>query len=252
VRRRNTSVAVRAVVWALAVSLASGGPARAAPATPAELQYFRYLLMTIGSPDYSSDAIDKIEGSLVYHFGVDAREAAVIHAAGQSLRKILTGIRQASGMANAVDRGAQRERAIADLTNQILDSLRPETAARMRMPGRITVDALARARANPTAIPTGIPIANLTDFQSCLSTGWDHTHAVNYGNVCQLTSGVYRVPCSVGTAGCGAGIISGPLTVGRSGSPSSPLWVLGTVVSGVADTVLQRSAKSLKNIMTVR
>jgi hypothetical protein len=251
VKRGKAAIVPRMAVCALTVLALFGIRARAAQANPEELQYFRYLLMTIAGADYSSDAIAKMEGSLVYHFGVDAREAALIHAAGESMRRVLADIRHASATAVAPDPNARREQAIADLTNRILETLRPEIAARMRMPGQITANALAAARANPAAIPTGISIDNLTDFQSCLSTGWNATHTVNYGNVCQLTRGLYMVPCSVGSAGCGAGDISGPLIIGRSGTRSSPLWVLGTAVSGVADTILQRSATSLKSIMTV-
>lgn len=239
-----------AAVCALAVCSAAGRP-HVEPATPEELQYFRYLLMTIGSPDYSRDAIDKTEGALAYQFGADAREAGVIHAAGARLRTILTEMRGAGAAAAMAELDARREQAIAELTGQILESIRPETAARMRMPGRITARALAPTRANPAAIPSGTPIADLTDFQSCLASGWNQTHTVNYGDICQLGAGVFQVPCSAGTAGCGAESIAGPLKAARSGTRNSPVWILGTATGGTGDTVLRRSSKALKNIMTV-
>lgn len=141
--------AARFIVF-FATCVVAGAQAPQPPASPADLDFFRYLLLTIGSPDYDPAAIQMYEDSLGSLFGLNQKEAAVIHAAGQSFRTTLLQIRQST---NAITRGktslstadqtalsnlvAQREQAVASLANQILTSVTPQTAAQLRVPGKI-------------------------------------------------------------------------------------------------------------------
>jgi hypothetical protein len=122
-----------------------------APATPDELKYFRYLLMTLGSLDYRAEFVAAHENALVPQFGLNAQEAAVIHSAAQSLHSTLQEIRQSANGITAAKHAltptelsaltalaARRDQAIATLANQILNSVRPVTAARLRAAGDLT------------------------------------------------------------------------------------------------------------------
>ena len=50
--------------------------------TSNELQFFRFLLMTVGSIDYDPNAVASYEQQLPRVFGLNERETAVIHSAG--------------------------------------------------------------------------------------------------------------------------------------------------------------------------
>jgi hypothetical protein len=122
-----------------------------APATAEELQYFRFMLMNLASPDHGQDAVKMFEDSLVPMFGLTTQEAATIHAAAQPLKPVLLQVKQAaqnppaggiSPSASLTTLTAQREATIVSLANQILNSVRPQTAERLRMPGRIVANAL--------------------------------------------------------------------------------------------------------------
>jgi hypothetical protein len=134
------------------------GQASQAPPTTDELQYFRFMLMNLASLDHSPESIKAFESSLVKHFGLNAQESAAIHGAAQSLNAVLKQLRQsaqaqtngkrtlsAPDIASLSALSAQREQLILTLSSQILNSVRPETAARMRVPGRVVAAAVAKA-----------------------------------------------------------------------------------------------------------
>jgi hypothetical protein len=140
----------------LVLSLSCYAQTAQPPATAAELQYFQFVLMNLASLDHGPDAVTAFETSLVPAFGLNSQEAATIHAAGQALKTVLAQIRRtsasvmASGAAALTPEGsntlatlaAQRQSAIATLANQILNSVRPQTAERMRTAGDIVAAAL--------------------------------------------------------------------------------------------------------------
>jgi hypothetical protein len=114
------------------------------------MQYLRFMLLNVASLDHSADAIQAFEDSLVKQFGLNAQESLAIHSAGQTLRPFLAQLRQSASAivtgrtvlspadsAALASVNAQREQKIAELANQILNSVRPETADRLRVPGRI-------------------------------------------------------------------------------------------------------------------
>jgi hypothetical protein len=119
------------------------------PATVDEMQYLRFLLMNIASLDHSPDAVQRFEDGIGKQFGLDKQEAAAIRAAGNELNALLKQLRQSSRTIGVGKPGltpadsaalsvlaAQREQKIESLANRILNSVRPETAARLRAPGR--------------------------------------------------------------------------------------------------------------------
>ena len=120
------------------------------PATPDEVRYLRFMLLNVASLDHSPDAIKAYEDSLVKLHGLNAQESAAIHSAGRSLNGLLAQLRQSTRaiVANktllsdadkaALDNlDAQREQAIVNLANQVLNSVRAQTATRLRAPGHI-------------------------------------------------------------------------------------------------------------------
>ncbi len=127
-------------------------------ATPSELKYLRFLLMQMGSIDQHPGARTAYERNLVRQFGLNNQEAAVIRAAGQELQGLLQQLRpaarsvvpDATGNLSIADKAtlaaltAQREQRVELLANRILNQVRPQTAALLRLPGRIL--------ANPGAI----------------------------------------------------------------------------------------------------
>jgi hypothetical protein len=65
-------------------------------ATPADIQYLRFLLLNVASLDHSPEAVTSFEGSLVKQFGLNSQESAAIHAAGQTLKPLLSQLRLSS------------------------------------------------------------------------------------------------------------------------------------------------------------
>jgi hypothetical protein len=129
-----------------------------APATTDEMQYLRFLVMNLASLDHKADAIQKFEDGLVKQFGLNQQETAAIRASANELNALLKQLRQSSvaivpgksGLTPAditafSQLAAQREQKIESLVNRILNSVRPETAARLRAPGRILT---AKAKKN--------------------------------------------------------------------------------------------------------
>ena len=115
-----------------------------------EMKYLRFMLMNVGSIDHSPDAKGRFEQGMAEQFGLNQAESAVIHALGQALNSTLSQLRTS---ARAVVAGkqtltpadttalsalvAQREALLATLAQQVLNSVRPETAARLRVPGHV-------------------------------------------------------------------------------------------------------------------
>lgn len=120
------------------------------PASADEMQYLRFMMMNLASLDHHSDAIQKFEDSLVKQFGLNQQETARIHAAANELSALLKQLRQSSramvpgksgltpgDIAALSALAAQREQKIQSLVDGILNSIRPETAARLRAPGHV-------------------------------------------------------------------------------------------------------------------
>lgn len=112
---------------------------------PEQTKYLRFLLLNLASLDHSPDAIAAYEKSLVMQFGLSPVDSDVIHSAGQSLNTVLAQLRQSTqslvagktGLSPAdldalLSLNAQREQTISKLANQILNSVSPATAARLR------------------------------------------------------------------------------------------------------------------------
>jgi hypothetical protein len=121
-----------------------------APATPDELQYFRFMLMNVGSIDHSPGAIKNYEDGLVRQFGLNNQESALIHAAGQRLNALLRQLRQSSQSITHGNRNLtgedgkalqalidKRDELIQTLSSEILNGVRPAAAGRLRSPGAI-------------------------------------------------------------------------------------------------------------------
>jgi hypothetical protein len=143
----------------IAISLTCRAQGSQPPVTQAQLQYFRYMLMNLGSVDHSQDSISSFEASLVPAFGLNSQEAATIHSAGQTLNVLLVQIRQssqaitsgkaalsASDLSALSALAAQREAEIVTLANQIVNAVRPQTAAQLEMAGTIVANALTAAQ----------------------------------------------------------------------------------------------------------
>jgi hypothetical protein len=113
------------------------------------------MLLNVASLDHDPKAIAAYEDSLVKLHGLSAQESATIHSAGQTLHTTLAQTRQASlalttgrstllpsDLAALAVLDAQREQAIATHATQILNSVSPATAARLRNAGHILANAL--------------------------------------------------------------------------------------------------------------
>lgn len=137
----------------LTVLLACGacfGQTTQAPASADELKFLRFMLLNVASLDHSPDAIQAYEGLLVKQLGLNSQESAAIHSAGQTLnavlgqyRRQLQGITAGKTSLSDTDKAAlaaldaQREQEIVVLANQVLNTVLPVTAARLRVPGHI-------------------------------------------------------------------------------------------------------------------
>jgi len=119
-------------------------------ATADEMQFLSFMLMNVGSIDHDPKAVAAYEDLLIKQFNLTTQESAFIHAQGQLLNTALKQLRSqsqaiVSGKKNlsASDASAltalieQRQQYIVTLANQILNAVRPETAAHLRAPGHI-------------------------------------------------------------------------------------------------------------------
>jgi hypothetical protein len=116
------------------------------------------VLLNVGSVDHSPDAVKTFEDAVVKQFRLNAQETAALRAAGQSLNGLLTRHRQITrpiaerkGGPTQADRallvnlGVEREQLIANLANQLLNTVGPAAAGRLRAPGR----AMAKSPGRP-------------------------------------------------------------------------------------------------------
>lgn len=117
---------------------------------PNQLLHLRFIILNVASLDHDPAMVKDYEDALVKQFGLSAAESAVIHSAGQTLKPLLSQNRQAAlaivagkTALSVPDTAAlqalevQREQAILNLANQILNSVTPATAARLRAAGNI-------------------------------------------------------------------------------------------------------------------
>jgi hypothetical protein len=118
-------------------------------ATRDELEYLRFLLISVASIDHDPKAATTFENLLVRQFGLNSQESGAIHTAGLELKTLLTQSRQTArtiipgptglSVANSAVLTAlssQREQRIEVLANRILNQVRPQIAERLRKPGR--------------------------------------------------------------------------------------------------------------------
>jgi hypothetical protein len=118
------------------------------------------MLMNLASLDHSPSAVTAFGNHLAPQFGLNSQESAQIQSAAQQLATLLLQIRASAATitagktvlsdadaASLAALSSQREQLITTLANQILNSVRPETAARLRMPGQIVAAATAKGQA---------------------------------------------------------------------------------------------------------
>ena len=142
--------------FSLLLLLSSGCFAQSsqAAATADEQKYLRFILMTLASQDHSPANVKAFEDSLAVHLTLTPQEAAQIHAAGQALAALQQQLRASSkstvaGKSSLSDAAAaslsalsdQMDQLVASLSNQILNSVRPETAAHIRSEARLRATA---------------------------------------------------------------------------------------------------------------
>src|SRR5579862_1211336 len=155
------------------------------------------MLLNVASVDHSPDSITQYEKSLIQQFGLSPQESAAIHVAGQILHGFLSQPRDLSLI-------PKREQLIATLANQILGSVRPETASRLRAPGRVL------AMNVPSKNGTGPAISNLSDLQDCIGPDGP---GLGYGMICRLAPGTYPVQDRLIVARSGI-VITGTMIAG--------------------------------------
>lgn len=118
------------------------------PATPNDLRYLRFILLDIAGLDHGPGVVQAFEDLLSKQFALSRQESAVIHAHGQALKPLLAEHRQtasaivagksALSQADAAalkELDTEREQKIIDLANQVLATVNPATAARLRAAG---------------------------------------------------------------------------------------------------------------------
>lgn len=114
------------------------------PATPQELSYFHVVLLNLAESQ-SSLQRQQQEAHLAVQFGLSTEEVSAFDAATQQLGTLLQTIRQSLATNNSVaavaSLNSQRDQLITTLANQILNTVRPETSARLRVPARIVAAA---------------------------------------------------------------------------------------------------------------
>jgi hypothetical protein len=124
------------------------------PATADEVKYLRFLLLNVASLEHSQVAVKAFEELLVKQFGLNTQESATIHSHGQTLNSLLAQHRQQRGaiiagntkplnadLAALAQLDAEREQTVVDLANQLLSSVRAQTAIRLRNAGHIVASA---------------------------------------------------------------------------------------------------------------
>jgi hypothetical protein len=124
-------------------------------------------LVTTSAPTQSTFVLDfnYRPNALATNFGINSNDSAAIHGAGQTLKPLLAQLRQSSrsivagksalspaDSATLANLNAQREATIVNLANQILNTVSPVVAQRLRVPGHILANVLNK-NYKPTAQP---------------------------------------------------------------------------------------------------
>ena len=122
--------------------------------TSNDVQYFRYLLNTLGNPEHDPELVKMQEEGFIALFGLNEQEAALLRSAALVYKTAMTSFKAKSlaitsekASLSSRDRSslkalaAEMDRTTAVTTEQMLNSVRPEVASRLRAAG----DAVARA-----------------------------------------------------------------------------------------------------------
>ena len=117
--------------------------------TPSELQYFRFILINLASPEHSAETNRLFENGLVKQLGLNDQEKALIHSASQGLTSTMVSLRKSAAEVSAgkttlspadssklATLNGQLDQAVLQLGTQILNGVRPLTADRLRFQGR--------------------------------------------------------------------------------------------------------------------
>jgi hypothetical protein len=121
-----------------------------APATAGELTYFKFLLTELAGPLSTPSSVKITEQILAVQFGLNEHELSVIDSARLQMQPVLRQAREAtqalvagkqtlaqSDLAALAAVDTKMDQQIATIANAILNSVRPETAARLRVPGQL-------------------------------------------------------------------------------------------------------------------
>jgi len=136
---------IRFLTVALIVNCVAFGQTTQSSLTTWEAKYFRYLLRSLGNPDYSPGFRADLEGRVTADFAMTTGETAALDNAVQSYRTFLVSARQAEaavmvGKSNLTQADGstlqaiylQEPATVQSLALQVLGSVRPETAARIK------------------------------------------------------------------------------------------------------------------------
>lgn len=126
------------------------GQGSQAPASPDEMKYLRFVLMQLAAIDGHPNSRQAFEYNLVRQFALSDAEVGALRAAGQEPQVLLVQLRQSvraipqgrAGLSQA-DKAAlraltaQRDQEVEALGNRLLNQVRPQTAAKLRQPGKV-------------------------------------------------------------------------------------------------------------------
>jgi hypothetical protein len=147
----------------LSVILVSFTWGQAQPAaTPEQLGYLRYVLTTLANPMFDQRFIKAQEEPLIIaSWELNVQEAASFRAAVQSMSVVFQDVQQRrraivagkttlspNDQAAIVALNGQLEGTVTTLANQILNSVRPEIAARLRRASEIVANATNKTGVN--------------------------------------------------------------------------------------------------------
>lgn len=125
----------------VALLFACHAQAQESPLTASELKVFRHLVFTLGEPDWVPQLAPPQASYLMSQFGLNQAEMDVIQSARLTLSSLMFQLHQA-GVSGPTSTDLevlqqQRDASLEQLANLVINSVRPETAARLRAPARI-------------------------------------------------------------------------------------------------------------------
>jgi len=147
---------MRAILIATVLFVSASGSiwGQAPPATPSQLGYFRYVLTTLANPMYDQQFVAKEADLIIASWALNEGEAAAFRSAVQKMHVVLEDVRKERtvivsrrSVLTSTDRAeidalsGRVEDGVTLLANQILNSVRPEIAARLRRAGEIVANA---------------------------------------------------------------------------------------------------------------